>query len=63
LAKRKLKKIYNYECTITGEKYKSYREAPHPDELISIEAYYELHPDEDDRPLKIKKQFELEKSE
>ena len=45
-----------YSCTISGRKFKIYGKAPHPDELVCIPAYYELHPDDDDRPELIKKQ-------
>lgn len=61
MAKRKIRKqIYRYECTLTGETYKTTREAAHPDELVSIKAYYELHPEDDDRPEKIKKELQEE---
>lgn len=61
MAKRKsYKKIYRYQCTITGEEFKTTREAPSPEELISVKAYYDLHPEEDDRPEAIKQQFQGE---
>ena len=61
MAKRKkFKKIYRYQCTMTEEEFKTTREAPNPDELISIKAYYEMHPEEDDRPENIKKQSEVQ---
>jgi hypothetical protein len=62
MAKRRKKneRIYKYECTITGEKFKLTEKAENQDELVSIKAYYELNPDEDDRPAVIKKQLELE---
>lgn len=55
---RKKKQIYDYECTITGERFKTTRQAPNPDELISVQAYYELNPEKDDRPEKIKRELE-----
>lgn len=54
MARKKLKKIYKYQCSITDEPYKTTREAPNPEELMSVEAYYDLHPEEDDRPENIK---------
>lgn len=58
--KKKLKQIYRYECTITGETYKTTKKAENPDDLVSVNAYYELNPDEDDRPEAIKKELGLE---
>ncbi len=54
------KKIYRYECSLTGEKYKMTEKAEHPDDLMSVKAYYQMHPDDDDRPLVVKKQLGLE---
>lgn len=56
---RKRKEIFDYECTITGEKYKVTKKADSPDDLISVNAFYELNPEEDDRPEKVKKELEL----
>lgn len=58
---RRKKEIYEYECTITGERFKVTRQADNPEDLISIQAYYELNPEEDDRPEKIKKELEQNK--
>ena len=60
MAKRKQKQIYKYQCTLTEEWYKTTREAPHPEDLVSVTGYYELHPEEDDRPEHIKKELESE---
>ena len=57
MRKRKSIKIYNYKCTITDEEFKTTREAPSPDELVSVKAWYELNPEEDDRPENIRKQL------
>ena len=54
MSKKKIKKIYKYECTITGETFKTTEQAAHPDELTTISAYYQLHPENDDRPVEIK---------
>lgn len=62
MAKRKKfvkKEIYDYECTISGETFKTTRKAPSPDDLVCIKSYYELNPDKDDRPDEIKAQFGL----
>ncbi|MGZ3788521.1 MAG: hypothetical protein ACXVLQ_08370 [Bacteriovorax sp.] len=52
--KKKIKKIYKYECTITGEVFKTTEAAAHPGELTTVSAYYQMHPEKDDRPLEIK---------
>ncbi|TDJ07660.1 MAG: hypothetical protein E2O68_03165 [Deltaproteobacteria bacterium] len=62
MARKREKKTYKYECSLTGETFKTTRQAPNPDELISIKAYYELNPDKDDRPEKIKQQLAVEDS-
>ena len=58
MAKRKkMKQIHRYDCSLTGETYKTTRKVDNPDELISVKAYYELHPENDDRPENIKKEL------
>ena len=59
MAKKKSIPIYRYKCTITEEEFKTTRQAPSPEELVSVKAYYDLHPEEDDRPENIKKQFQV----
>ncbi len=59
--KKKNKKLFFYNCTLTEERFKTTQEAPNPDELLSIKAYYELNPEMDDRPENIK--VEIEKLE
>lgn len=54
MAKKKFKKIFTYECTLTGETFKTTREAPSAEDLVSVRGYYELNPDQDDRPEYIK---------
>lgn len=63
MAKKNFKESYYYECTMTGEKFKVTREAPNPDELISVKAYYDMHPEKDDRPEDIKKKVQAEGQE
>lgn len=56
--KRRREKItYNYECSLTGETFVTSAKAPHPKELLSVKAYYEMNPDMDDRPAVIKKKL------
>lgn len=58
MKRHKREKItYNYECTLTNEPYVTTAKAPNPKELVSVQAYYELHPDMDDRPAVIKKKL------
>lgn len=49
--------VYRYKCTITEEEFKVTSKAKNPSELISIRAYYEMNPEEDDRPEAIVKQL------
>ena len=59
--KLKKKRItYKYDCNITGETYAVSQKAENPEELMSINAWYELNPDEDDRPEDIKKRVSLD---
>lgn len=60
MARKKSKRIYTYKCSITEEVFKTTKEADHPEELVSVKAYYELNPDEDDRPEHIKKKLAAE---
>jgi hypothetical protein len=53
--RRKEKKTYKYECTLTGEEFVLTEKAENPDDLVSVKAYYELHPEQDDRPADVKK--------
>lgn len=55
--RKKEKKIYKYECTITGDQYTLTEKAENPDDLTSVKAYYEMHPEKDDRPADIKKKL------
>jgi hypothetical protein len=54
MSKKKIKKIYKYECTITGEVFKTTAEAKNPGELTTVSAHYQMHPETDDRPIEIK---------
>ncbi len=60
--RKNFKKIYNYSCTLTGEEFKLTAEAKNPNELVSVAAYYEMHPEKDDRPAVIKKELGIEET-
>ncbi|MAW07924.1 MAG: hypothetical protein CME61_06545 [Halobacteriovoraceae bacterium] len=49
MAKKNYKKTYDYECSLTGEKYTLTEKSKNPEELISVQAWYEMNPDKDDR--------------
>ncbi len=57
--RRKEKKIYKYECSLSGETYKVTQETKNPDELLSVKAWYEMNADKDDRPEDVKKRLGL----
>ena len=58
MAKRKKeKRIFKYECSLTGETYKTTKEAENPEELMSVKAWYEMNPEHDDRHKKKKKRL------
>lgn len=60
MAKRKKeKRVYKYECSLTGESYTLTEKSENPDDLMSIAAYYEINKELDDRPLDIKKKLGL----
>lgn len=63
MSKKKIKKIYKYECTITGESFKTTAEAKHPGELTTVSAYYQMHPELDDRPLEVKVKMKAREEE
>ncbi|MBP5296595.1 MAG: hypothetical protein J6Y94_04605 [Bacteriovoracaceae bacterium] len=50
MAYKKHREFYKYHCTITNEAYTLTRKAAHPEELVSVAAWYELNPQHDDRP-------------
>ena len=54
MARKPKKQIFRYKCTISEEEFKTTREAPQPEELISVSSFYELSPERDDRPEAIK---------
>ncbi len=54
MSKKKIKKIYKYECNVTGEAFKTTAEAKSPGDLTTVSAYYQMNPELDDRPVDIK---------
>ena len=50
MGKKSYKKTYDYECSLTGESYTLTQKADKPEDLVSVEAWYELNPEKDDRP-------------
>lgn len=57
--RRKEKRTYKYECNLTGQEYILTRKSDNPDDLMSVKGYYEMNPEEDDRPEDIKKKLGL----
>lgn len=58
--RRREKKFYKYECAMTGEVITVTEKSENPDDLVSVKAYYEMHPEKDDRPADIKKKLGVE---
>ncbi len=58
MARKQKKQIFRYECSLTGESFKTTKKAKNPDELVSVAAYYEMHPEKEDRPEHILKEIE-----
>jgi len=54
MSKKKIKKIYKYECAVTGEQFKTTAEAQSPGDLMTVSAFYQMHVEEDDRPIEVK---------
>jgi len=54
---KKEKITYTYECSLSGEEFVMSVKAANPKELLTVKAYYEMHPDMDDRPAIIKKKL------
>ncbi|MDH4467082.1 MAG: hypothetical protein QE271_03420 [Bacteriovoracaceae bacterium] len=55
--RRREKTYYRYECTLTGKTYRLTRESKNPSDLVSVEGYYQMHPELDDRPAVVKKKL------
>lgn len=59
-SKRRREKVtYNYTCSLTGEEFVTTEKAANPKDLLSVKAYYEMHPEMDDRPAVVKKKLGL----
>lgn len=63
MKRRRERVTYEYECTMTGDKFVRTEKAPNPKDLISVKAYYELNVDKDDRPAVVKKRLGVLKEE
>lgn len=57
MKRRRERVTYEYECNMTGEKFVRTEKAPNPKDLMSVKAYYEMHPENDDRPAVVKKRL------
>jgi hypothetical protein len=55
--RRREKRSYKYECTMTEEKYVLTQKAENPEELISVGSFYEMNPELDDRTEDVKKKL------
>lgn len=60
--RRKEKRTYKYACNLTGEEFILTKKVDKPDNLMSVKAYYQMHPDEDDRPEDVKKLIGFQES-
>lgn len=63
MARKKTKITYTYKCSISGKKFLRTRKITNTDELVSVNSFYELNPDKDDRPEKVKKEILLRQEE
>jgi hypothetical protein len=60
--RRKEKRTYKYSCNLTGEEYTLTKKVDNPDNLMSVKAYYEMNPDDDDRPEDVKKLLNIQET-
>ena len=58
MGRKKYITTYKYKCSLTEEEFTTTKKVAKPDELISIKAFYQLNPEQDDRPEVVKKQEE-----
>lgn len=59
--RRREKQTYRYECSLTNEKFALTRKVDKKAaDLLSVEAYYEFNPEEDDRTEAVKKQAKID---
>jgi len=63
MARKKTKITFAYKCSISGKKFLRTRKISNTGDLVSVNAYYELNPDKDDRPEKVKKEMLLKQEE
>ena len=57
------KRKHNYKCTLSGENYVRTSEAKNPDELVSVDSWYEMHPEKDDRPESVLLEIQKKKNQ
>lgn len=59
MARKRKKKVefFDYECSLSGERYRLSKKVENTEDLVSVKAYYELNPEKDDRPAVIKKKL------
>ena len=57
--RRREKKIYKYDCSLTGETFKVTAVCDNPEDLLSVKSWYEINTDHDDRPEAVKKKLGL----
>lgn len=62
MKKKKHKRIYTYQCGLTQQTFKVGALAENPNDLVSVKAYYQLHPEFDDRPEIIKLQIQQQEA-
>jgi hypothetical protein len=61
VARRKRDRVtYKYDCNITGDTYVLTQKSENPEELMSVNAWYDLNPEKDDRPEGVKKKLGLQ---
>ncbi|MCT4641331.1 MAG: hypothetical protein N4A33_03470 [Bacteriovoracaceae bacterium] len=59
--RRREQRTYKYSCTLTNEEFVLTTKVDNPDDLMSVNAYYEMNPEEDDRPDDVKKKLGIDK--
>jgi hypothetical protein len=63
MARKKYVQTFDYECTLTGESFTTTKKTESTDDLVSVKGYYEMNPEEDDRPEAVLKKLGLTKED
>lgn len=50
IKKRRHIQYYKYSCNLSGQNFRTTREAKNPGDLVSVLGFYEMNPEMDDRP-------------